>query len=103
MKDHLPKKIRKRECGIINLDSSDGPGTHWTAYVKNDKSILYFDSFGNLPPPKDIIKYFNSDGVNKIQYNYISEQKFNSYNCGQLCLKFLYKACSLFISKVKCH
>lgn len=34
MRDDLPLKIRKNECGIVNLDISSGPGTHWTAYVK---------------------------------------------------------------------
>ena len=30
-RDRLPKKIRK-ECGIINLDDIQGPGTHWVCY-----------------------------------------------------------------------
>ena len=30
-RDGLPKKIRK-ECGIINLDDIQGPGTHWVCY-----------------------------------------------------------------------
>ena len=29
-------------CGIINLDSNNGPGTHWTGYVDS----VYFDPFG---------------------------------------------------------
>ena len=28
-RDNLPYKILKKECGIINLDSQIGPGTHW--------------------------------------------------------------------------
>ena len=27
-RDQLPQKIKK-ECGIINLDDIQGPGTHW--------------------------------------------------------------------------
>ena len=34
-------------CGIINLDNNNGPGTHWACYVDS----FYFDPFG-LPPPK---------------------------------------------------
>ena len=34
-------------CGIINLDSNNGPGTH---YVDS----FYFDPFG-LPPPENIL------------------------------------------------
>lgn len=34
MRDNLPKKVKKYERGIVNLDSINGPGTHWTAYKK---------------------------------------------------------------------
>ena len=27
--DTLPTKIKLNECGILNLDSSSGDGTHW--------------------------------------------------------------------------
>lgn len=92
MRNTIPKKIREKECGIVNLDSSSGPGTHWTAYVKHKHHIYYFDSYGNLRPPKELIKYFHSDGFNNvIQYNHNTFQRYNSHNCGQLCLKFLYK------------
>lgn len=94
MRDTLPLKIRKHECGIINLDISSGTGTHWTAYAKKGCTIIYYDSYGNLKPPKELIKYFYSGGyINNIKYNYNAQQKYNSYNCGHLCLKFLYKAC----------
>lgn len=91
MKNKLPNKILKYECGIVNLDDSSGNGTHWTAYVKKDKDIIYFDSYGNLRPPLELISYFNKDGKhNVIKYNYERNQKYNSYNCGHLCLNFLY-------------
>lgn len=91
MRDALPHKIRKNECGIVNLDDEVGPGTHWTAYVKQSKNIIYFDSIGHLKPPPEVIKYFRSDGSkNKIAYNYDRYQELNSYNCGHLCLRFLY-------------
>jgi len=92
MRNKLPKVIGKLESGIINLDNSNGPGTHWTAYVKNNTHITYFDSYGNLRPPTEIIAYFLSDGnKNKIVYNYDSYQSYNTANCGHLCLEFLYK------------
>lgn len=91
MRDNLPKKIKQYESGIINLDRSVGEGTHWTAYIKQNKNIVYFDSFGNLPPPMELITYFFSDGSqNKIVYNHDRYQSFDSFNCGHLCLKFLY-------------
>lgn len=89
MRDDLPKRVRKYERGIVNLDSINGPGTHWIAYKKIDRKVLYFDSFGNLRPPAELIKYFNSNGSCIILYNYNIYQSFNTSNCGHLCLKFL--------------
>jgi hypothetical protein len=95
MQDALPVKIRRNECGIVNLDISSGPGTHWTAYVKKNKTILYFDSYGNLRPPNAVTKYFYSDGsLNTIKYNHDKFQRDNAINCGHLCLKFLYNLCN---------
>jgi hypothetical protein len=56
MKDELLQKINKVDCGIINLENSNEEGSHWTAYKNNDKKY-YFDSYGNAPPPKELVKY----------------------------------------------
>lgn len=88
-RDALPKRIRKKESGIINLDDDLGAGTHWVAYKKNDNIVSYFDSFGNLLPPKEAVKYFTSAGPTKILYNHERYQEYNQYNCGHLCIKFL--------------
>lgn len=88
MRNALPKNCHISECAIVNLDSSDGPGTHWVAYGKRRSEIYYFDSFGDLQPPKELIAYFGS-GV-KIYYNYLNYQKYNTVVCGQLCITFLY-------------
>jgi hypothetical protein len=91
MRNKLPKKIKSVESGIINLDDSKGVGTHWTAYIKKKNQIIYFDSYGNLRPPTELITYFLSDKNNNvINYNYHKYQTFDATNCGQLCLKFLY-------------
>ena len=39
--DTMPGKPNNRECGVVNLDKSGGPGTHWVAWFKNggDKLI----------------------------------------------------------------
>ena len=37
MRDTLPNKIKEHECGIVNLDSVRGPGTHYGCYFKNKK------------------------------------------------------------------
>lgn len=89
MRDTLPKFPLKNESGILNLDSVLNPGTHWTAWKKRNTKVLYFDSFGNLRPPKEFIRYIGPNV--KIYYNYHRKQKFYSVNCGQLCLRFLLK------------
>lgn len=86
MRNALPKKPYRNESGIVNLDSSDGNGTHWVAYKKCGSNVVYFDSFGNLKPPIELAKYLR--GLN-LTYNHDRYQKFNSINCGHLCLEFL--------------
>lgn len=94
MRDNLPRKIWKNECGIVNMDINRGNGTHWVAYIKKQQDILYFDSYGNLQPPVELTEYFQSGGsYNDIRYNYDNVQKFNSYKCGHHCLLFLYNYC----------
>ena len=57
-RDRLPDQIRKKECGIINLDSIEGQGTHWVCYRNIDKLMVeYFDPFG-LIMPHEISHYF---------------------------------------------
>lgn len=87
MRDKLPKRCRKIECGVINLDNETGPGTHWVSYYKNNKNCYYFDSFGNLQPPHEFMNYV---GDCVIHFNYNRYQKFNTIVCGHLCLKFLF-------------
>lgn len=91
MRDTLPHHHtpKRNECAIVNLDSSTNKGTHWVAYRKRGNSIEYFDSFGNLKPPIELVQYLGQNV--KIFYNNDCYQKFNTINCGHLCLEFLYK------------
>lgn len=88
MRDELLKlkAPHRYESAILNLDDARGEGSHWVAYKKKRNKIFYFDSFGSLPPPIEAIKYFNT---NDVFYNYDNYQKFDTYNCGHLCLEFL--------------
>ena len=56
----LPKKIKK-ECGIINLDDNQGPGTHWVCYRNIDSFVEFFDSFG-LIIPHEVYQYLITSG-----------------------------------------
>jgi hypothetical protein len=88
MKDGLPKKPRKNEAAIVNLDNTFGQGTHWVCFKKINKKVYYYDSFGNLRPPREVSEYLAGC---EIMYNYEREQSYNSVVCGHLCLKFLSK------------
>lgn len=88
MRDALPTKSRRNESGIVNLDDSYGPGTHWVAYSRRGDSATYFDGFGNLRPPRELERYLGDDV--KITYNRRSYQTFDQSACGQLCLRFLW-------------
>lgn len=77
----------KNETGIVNLDDSYGSGTHWICYKKQGDIVYYFDSLGNLPPPRELKKYFRQ--TRDVLYNYNRMQDVNSTICGHLCLDFL--------------
>jgi hypothetical protein len=91
MRDCLPKHPKKKECGIINLDDTKNQGTHWVAYAKDDSYCEYFNSFGDITPPLELITYFKKYDV---FYNYDVYQKFDTVNCGHLCLKYLKRFCN---------
>lgn len=88
MRDCLPNKPKRCECAIINLDSINNRGTHWTSYIKEDSIAYYFDSFGNLQPPMELKNYLGSECV--VYYNHKKYQNYGTTNCGQLCLQFLH-------------
>ena len=52
MCDTLPDRPHQQECGIVNLNTSKEPGSHWVCYFKADKkkTRIYFDSFGQITP-----------------------------------------------------
>jgi len=62
MRDLLPEAPKSRECGIVNLDNLRA--THW-GIKKKKNDIHYFDSFGNLQPPREVVKYLG------VEYNTI--------------------------------
>ena len=90
MIDDLPSGVPfLNEKAIVNLDQSENSGTHWIAYNKIGHDVYYFDSYGNLRPPSDLVKYLNRKERCTIFYNH-DRYQYKTYNCGHLCLKFLY-------------
>jgi len=86
MRDTLPSKPKIFEKLILNLDSNDGLGTHWVCMIKNNNIVQYYDSFGNLPPPKELIHYLKNCNI---YFNRVCDQKENTVVCGHLCILFL--------------
>lgn len=85
MKDELPNQLQSLQplptC-IINLDDSDGPGTHWTAYYHNSNMgdmSYYFDSYG-FPPPEPL---------KDLVYQNRQIQALGSPVCGYYCIDFI--------------
>lgn len=94
MRNNLPSTgPLVNESAIVNLDDRNGRGTHWVAYKKRGPSVKYFDSFGDLPPPRELVKYLlqGPSSAQNILYNNERKQQFNTVWCGHLCLKFLFK------------
>ena len=47
----------KNGAYVINLDEYHDIGTHWVALYVNNKTIIYFDSFGVEHIPREIMKF----------------------------------------------
>ena len=90
MRDQLPLKPMKNETGIINLDNSNGEGTHWVAYAIDPRGIVYFDSYG-LAPPKEFMKYISTKSSSvPIFYSTLPTQRLNDPPiCGREVLNVL--------------
>lgn len=86
-RDTLPqKKLKTGQGMIINLDHSNGPGSHWTCLFKyRHGGCCYIDSFG-LPPPEEVKFYCKPD---KLLYSTGQLQEIKSSKCGLFCAVIL--------------
>ena len=81
LRDNLPKLPNNIEIGILNLDSIENDGTHWTLFYKNENKCFYFDSFGHHPPV-ELLDYFKKD----VWYSTFLLQEIGTKYCGHLCV-----------------
>lgn len=87
-KDEISKLPKNKELYIImNMSSSNHPGTHWTAFYANRYYVIYADSFG-VEPPEELIEWSSATG-RKLIYSDIQTEELDGINCGQLALNFL--------------
>ena len=75
----------EKECGILNFQNHTQGGSHWTAWYKNGKDIVYYDSYGEIPPPA-LSEYLNPYGW--IKRSVVITQQ-GPTECGGLCLYVL--------------
>ena len=50
MRDTLSQYPFNVESGIVNLNTSSQPGSHWVCYYRNKNERIYFDSHGQITP-----------------------------------------------------
>ena len=86
-RDVLPEKIKSKECGIINLDTHIGPGTHWVCYRNIGEYCEYFDSFGLMMPT--VVKKYMATSGKQLEYSGDEIQERDSVLCGYWCLYYL--------------
>jgi len=76
--------------GIINLDDSQGSGSHWVAFYNHPKSkyTIYYDSFGSDADPRtiDFLKKSGNPVIGVSNHT----QDLSATSCGWYCLCFLY-------------
>lgn len=82
MRDEM-NELNKDGFYIINLDTSNNNGTHWTALYFHPLKSYYCDSFGFVPPLEVEQK------IKPYLYNNEDIQDFNSEACGYYCLAFI--------------
>ena len=85
-RDNLPNSI-KNGAYVINLDEYLDIGTHWVALYVNNKTIIYFDSFGVEHIPKEIIKFIGNN--KQIITNIYRIQAYDSIMCEYFCIGFI--------------
>ena len=80
-KDNLPKQLPANSCCVVNLQDSDEGGSHWTIIInkRGEKHNLYFDSFGVLFPPQNVLDSFKNKPLICSQKRV---QRDNSILCG---------------------
>lgn len=91
--DRLPPRVGYPCAIVINTDTVDGAGEHWTAvYIDSFEVGYHFDSLGLLPLHPFVIEFLNAHTV-KWSQNSQPVQSVFSEKCGYFCLYFLYQKC----------
>ena len=86
--DEIPN-IQKNNFAILNTDSAEKAGEHWTVLYRGNGDLYeFFESFGQ--PPKI---YSFKNFPQKYIYNNLMLQNPFENNCGYFCLYFIFFKC----------
>ena len=83
------EKLRNNRKYIINLDTSNEPGSHFVAISVRGNTIIYFDSFGQRCSNQHISNAINASKKTLLRVSCIQIQSIKSLFCGYFCLAFL--------------
>lgn len=82
MRDEIKDNL-KQGFYVVNLDTSDNEGTHWTVVYSFPLKSVYFDSFGFVPPLE------LEEKIKPYVYNDKDIQDWNSDACGWYAIAFI--------------
>ena len=87
-KDQLAnhKLLKNKQSIVINLDDSDGSGTHWLALIKKNNQLFYYDPFGVEHIDPEILNFIKKHKNNKAFLSKEQNQNITSVKCGYYCL-----------------
>jgi len=84
-KDAINRKTRNGSY-VVNMDNSDGAGTHWCGLVLTTNIGYWYDSFGVHPPEETkVLKRTNR----KVYFNSDQLQSVIAKTCGAWCVDFI--------------
>ena len=84
-------KLEKGDCFIINMSSSQHPGSHFVSiFISSPYNAEYFDSFGFKPLNIYFIEFIKNFTNNAFYYyNPIRLQNNSSSVCGYYCISYV--------------
>ena len=95
MRDELPapQTTQNDESGILNLNSHELAGSHWCAWIIQNRQKHYFDSYA-ARPPVELIRYLKTPSELAsdepiIKTNATICQHDDTAECGSLCIYFI--------------
>lgn len=94
--DRMPKITKYPASMVVNLDTSDRPGSHWVmVFALNKSRVLFFCPFGQ--PPRGLIRRYLKANFKKFSRNKCVFQPIKSLACGHFAMFVIYclsKGCS---------